>query len=36
MNYWLHPEAEAELGGPQIYAVEHQSRKPAYWNERTD
>ena len=27
---------EDTLGGPQIYAVAHQSRKPVYWNERTD
>lgn len=29
MNYWLHPDAEAELGDAAVYYAEHASRAVA-------
>lgn len=29
MSYWLHPEAEAELGDAAVYYLEHASRAVA-------
>jgi hypothetical protein len=35
VRYWLHPEAEAELGEAAVYyAIAHQHREPGYWAPR--